>query len=108
MVVLLLVLLLAIIVKRKLSGQTSNNDTTGFEIIVPLKYLSNFGRTFEMSLISCEVNFILMWSANCVEASYTSANQTTKFAITHAEYLQNFMLQLKLYQLMIIQIYHNS
>ena len=32
------------------------------EIIVPLKYLSNFWRTLEMSLINCEVNLILAWS----------------------------------------------
>ena len=29
------------------------------EILVPLKYLSNFWRTLEMKLINCEVNLIL-------------------------------------------------
>ena len=33
-----------------------------FEIIVPLKYLSNFWITLEMPLINCEVNLILTWS----------------------------------------------
>ena len=59
--------------KTKIAGQTaannSNGDTAGradVEIMVPLKYLSNFWRTLEMPLISCEVELILDWSANCV------------------------------------------
>ena len=36
------------------------------EIMVPLKYLSNFWRTFEMSLINCEINLVQTWSTNCV------------------------------------------
>ena len=35
----------------------------GVEIMAPLKYLSNFWRTLEMSLINCEVNLILTWSS---------------------------------------------
>ena len=34
-----------------------------FEIMVPLKHLSNLWRTLEMPLINCEVNLILTWSA---------------------------------------------
>ena len=41
--------------KVKLTGQTSNNGTKHVEIMVPLKYLSNFWRTLEMSLINCEI-----------------------------------------------------
>ena len=37
-------------------------NTKDVEIIVPLKYLSNFWRTLEMPLISCEINPILTWS----------------------------------------------
>ena len=32
------------------------------EIAVPLKYLSNFWRTLDMSLIKCEVSLISTWS----------------------------------------------
>ena len=39
------------------------------EIMVPLKYLSNFWRTSEMPLINCEVNLILTWSSTCVIVS---------------------------------------
>ena len=36
------------------------------EIIVPLKYLSNFWRTIDIPLINCEVSLTLTWSENCV------------------------------------------
>ena len=45
--------------KVKFTGQTGNNGTKDVEIMVPLKYLSNFWRTLEMLLINCEVNLIL-------------------------------------------------
>ena len=46
--------------KIKITGKTPNNgNTKDVERIVPLKYLSNFWRTLEMSLINCEVNIIL-------------------------------------------------
>ena len=45
--------------KVKITGRTGNGGTKDIEIIVPLKYLSNFWRTLEMPLINCEVNFIL-------------------------------------------------
>ena len=39
--------------------------------MVPLKYLSNFWRTLEMSLINCEVNLILKWPPTCVITNST-------------------------------------
>ena len=45
--------------KTKITGQTENNGRIdNVEIMVPLKYLSNFWRTLEMTLINCEVNLI--------------------------------------------------
>ena len=41
--------------------------------MVPLKYLSNFWRTLDMPLITCEVNLILTWSSTCVITNYTGA-----------------------------------
>ena len=49
--------------------------------MVPLKYLSNLWRSLEMPLINYEINFILMWSVNCV-ISNAAENQATTFAIT--------------------------
>ena len=39
------------------------------EIVVPLKYLSNFWRSLDMPLINCEVSLTLTWSENCVITS---------------------------------------
>ena len=50
--------------------------------MVPLKYLSNVWRTFEMPLIICEVELILNWSANCVIIYTNIANQVPTFTIT--------------------------
>ena len=68
--------------KAKITGQTGNDGTKDVEIVVPLKYLSNFCRTLEMPLINCEVNLILTWSSTCVIASVIVANQAATFAIT--------------------------
>ena len=68
--------------KVKFTGQTENNGTKDVEIMVPLKYLSNFWRTLEMPLISCEVNLILTWSSTCVLVATGIQNQNATFAIT--------------------------
>ena len=58
--------------KVKIMGKTPQDGITkDVEILVPLKYLSNFWRTLEMSLINCEVELILTWSKNCVISSAT-------------------------------------
>ena len=44
--------------KKKKTGVAAAGGTKGFEISVPLKYLSNFLRTLEMPLINCEINLI--------------------------------------------------
>ena len=65
----------------KMTGQTGDDGTKNVEIMVPLKYLSNFWRTLEMPLINCEINLILKWSANCVFVSTNVANQNATFSI---------------------------
>ena len=69
--------------KTKITGHADNNRRiNNVEIMVPLKYLSNFWRTLEMPLINCEVNLILTWSADCVIIYTNFANQVPTFAIT--------------------------
>ena len=63
--------------KVKMTGQTKDDGTKSVEIMVPLKYFSNFWRTLEVSLINCEINVILTWSANCVIACTAVANQNS-------------------------------
>ena len=71
--------------KAKITGQTRNDGTKDVEIMVPLKYLSNFWRTLEMPLINCEVNLILTWPSNCVLTASGVQNQNATFAITNTK-----------------------
>ena len=41
-------------IKEKITGNTGNDSTENIEIMVPLKYLSNFWKTFEMLLTNCK------------------------------------------------------
>ena len=68
--------------KVKFTGQTGDDGTKHVEIMVPLKYLSNFWRTSEMPLINCKVNLILTWSSTCVLIATAIQNQNATFAIT--------------------------
>ena len=66
--------------KTKITGKTPNDgNEKDVEIMVPLKYLSNFWRTLETLLINCEVNLILTWSSACVT---TESNGAGTFVIT--------------------------
>ena len=66
--------------EKKITGKPPNNDNKkDVEIMVLLKYLSNFWRTLEMPFINCEVNLILTWSSTCV---ITDSNAAAIFAIT--------------------------
>ena len=61
--------------KAKMTVQTGDDTKKDVEIMVPLKYLSNFWRTLEMPLINCEINLFLTWSENCVIPSIFSWNK---------------------------------
>ena len=62
--------------KSSITGKTSNANNNSeqentkpkrnLEIVVPLKYLSNFWRSLDMLLINCEISLTLTWSKNCV------------------------------------------
>ena len=68
--------------KAKITGQTEDDGTKDVEIMVLLKYLSNFWRTLEMPLIICEFNLILTWSSTCVIIATNIPNQAVIFEIT--------------------------
>ena len=59
-------MLLIVLTLKKMTGQTAANNSNGniagrvnVEIMVPLKYLTNFWRALEIPLINCEVELIL-------------------------------------------------
>ena len=87
--------------KAKITGQTGDDGTKDVEIMVPLKYLSNFSRTLEMPLFNCEVNLILTWSSRCVLIATAVQNQAATFEITDTklyvpvELYTKFLQQLK-------------
>ena len=64
--------------RSRLLNNTNNDGITGAVITVPSKDLSNFWRTFEMSLINCEIGLILTKSAICVISKKNRATTFTK------------------------------
>ena len=65
--------------KYKSSLITNRN---GVKIAVPLKHLSNFGRSLEIPLINCKVEISLSWNENCI---LTSVAGNAPFTITDAK-----------------------
>ena len=53
------------------ANKVVKNET---EVVIPLKYLSNFWRSLNIPLINCEVELILTWSKNCVSVDMTKRN----------------------------------
>ena len=48
-------------------GSTSNNNSRlNVEVVVPLKYLSNFWTSLDLPLISWEIEIDMRWGKNCV------------------------------------------
>ena len=55
--------------KRSITGRLEGSDTNeNVDILLKLKYLSNFWRTLDISLINCKVYLTLTWSASCVKS----------------------------------------
>ena len=66
----------------------ANGTKNGVKIAVPLKYLSNFWRSLQMSLINCRVELSLTWIKNCVlttAAIGANANASATFKIADAK-----------------------
>ena len=64
--------------KFKLLGNTEGDNSNGIlkkaTIAVQLKYLSNFWRSLEMTLINCKVELKLKWAKYCVLSAAGSDN----------------------------------
>ena len=53
--------------KAKVIGNmAATNNTLETEILVPLKYLSKFWRSLDLSLINCEIEIDLPWPKDCI------------------------------------------
>ena len=67
---------------EKITGQTGNDGEKNVQIMVSLKYLSNFWRTHEMSLINWEINILFTWSEKYIIVTKNVDDQQAKFSIT--------------------------
>ena len=56
--------------KQKITGRTGNHWTNHIQMIVSLKYLSNFWTTLKTSLINCKINLVITWFANSLTVTY--------------------------------------
>ena len=66
--------------KIKITEKTSDiSNAKNVEILVPLKYSSDFPRTLEMPLINFDISIYLTWSNKCV---ISSAAREEEFKIT--------------------------
>ena len=64
--------------KIKITGSIpADGNTKDVKIAVPSKYFSNFWRTLEMTLITCEINVILKWSSTCAITNSTGVRTFT-------------------------------
>ena len=59
------------------------------EIMLTLKYLSNFWRTLEMPLINCETTLELNWFEKSIIVATNIANQGATFSITDTKLFQS-------------------
>ena len=75
--------------EKVISLPTDSNNrksvTKDVKIMFPLKYLSNFGRTREMSIINCEINLQLKWSNKFILVYEAEANKNPAFQITNTK-----------------------
>ena len=71
--------------KQQPTGQTRNHGIKDVEIMVPLKYLSNFWRTLEMPLINYEISLQLKWSKKCTLVASTVNNENPSFQVTYTK-----------------------
>ena len=60
-------------------GKTlDNGNTKNVEILVPLKYFSNFWKNLEIRLINCEISLHLTWSKKFVISSAVGKKKICK------------------------------
>ena len=68
--------------KQQITGRTGNGDTKDVEIMVQLKYLYNFWKTFKMSLPNFQINLQLERNEKCIVVAVTAEDQVPEFKIT--------------------------
>ena len=73
----------SLVYKSKLIKGTDNNNVNNVKLVVPLKYVSNFSRSLEMSLVNCKIDLELTWHKDCmISSANAAANHVVSFMIT--------------------------
>ena len=80
-------IVLHLIINKKITGQTGDNRTKVVQIMVPLKYLSNFWITLDVPLINYEINISLTWSNKCIIVTGYYGDQEPKLPIIDIKHL---------------------
>ena len=66
--------------QTKLIGSTPNdNNILDAEVVVPLKYLSNFCVSLDLPLINYDVELDLRWSKNCIISEISGTLEVGKY-----------------------------
>ena len=56
-------LIILVLMKKVDANKVDKNET---EVVIPLKYLSNFWKSLNIPVINCELELILTWSKSCI------------------------------------------
>ena len=72
----------ATLVRKTANHNNGNSFVKDTKIVVPIKYLSNFWRSLEISLTNFKVHLELNWIEDCI---LSSAGNFAKFEITDAK-----------------------
>ena len=67
--------------KEKITDETGDDGIKNVDNMAPLKCIGNLWRTLGMSLINCEINFIITWSTHCFIVDDSVASPVPAFAI---------------------------
>ena len=76
----------SLVYKSKLISGTDDNNVNNVKLVVPLKYVSNFFRSLEMSLVNCKIDLELTWHKDCmISSADPSAGQVVSFMIRNTK-----------------------
>ena len=76
----------SLVYKSKLISGTDDNNVNNVKLVVPLKYVSSFFRSLEMSLVNCKIDLELTWHKDFMISSVNAAaGQVVSFMITNTK-----------------------
>ena len=76
----------SLVYKSKLISGTDDNNVNDVELVVPLKYVSNFFRSLELPLGNCKIDLEFTWHKDCmISSADATAGQVVSFMITNTK-----------------------